>query len=249
LQLIADTRTSSEKYNRFWGWFFSPDAPVELHVTSIGVLYRRSLYWRKWDELRWRWFGSYRHEFGGLKSVQIVLEATRMYVTNGAYLAARSYADSRLAALHLTPTYNSGSDPFDANPVQYLLLKAATRETCQNMTVTAIALKRYELRHHQLPATLADLTPDLLIAIPTDCMDGHPLRYRPNPDGTYLLYSVGLNGVDDGGNPVIKDLPISWYYDGRVNWQDHRAPDWVWPQPATEEQVRAYYQYLADRKY
>jgi hypothetical protein len=32
-------------------------------------------------------------------------------------------------------------------------------------------------------------------------MDGQPLRYRPNPDGTFLLYSVDLDGRDDGGKP------------------------------------------------
>ena len=32
-------------------------------------------------------------------------------------------------------------------------------------------------------------------------MDGQPLRYRRNADGTFLLYSIGENGKDDGGNP------------------------------------------------
>jgi hypothetical protein len=105
------------------------------------------------------------------------------------------------------------------------------------VVVTAIALKRYELRHYQLPATLDQLTPDLLQTVPIDCMDGQPLRYRPNADGTFLLYSVGENGVDDGGNPSLeKGVTSSSYY-----WQNLHALDWVWPQPATPAEVQFFY--------
>jgi hypothetical protein len=30
-------------------------------------------------------------------------------------------------------------------------------------------------------------------------IDGKPLRYRLNSDGTYALYSIGWNQTDDGG--------------------------------------------------
>ena len=115
--------------------------------------------------------------------------------------------------------------------------KAVRIETAQNVVITAIALKRYELRHHQLPATLDELTPDLLKAVPIDCMDGQPLRYRRNADGTFLLYSVGENGKDDGGDPSLeKGVTGSNFY-----WQNDRALDWVWPQPATAEEIQKYY--------
>jgi hypothetical protein len=105
------------------------------------------------------------------------------------------------------------------------------------VVVTAIALKRYELQHHQLPNTLDELIPEFLKSIPTDYMDGQPLRYRRNGDGTFLLYSVGENGLDDGGNPAfLKYVQSSNYY-----WQNSEAIDWVWPQPATSEEIQAYY--------
>jgi hypothetical protein len=84
------------------------------------------------------------------------------------------------------------------------------------------------------------LTPDLLQAVPIDYMDGQPLRYRRNADGTFLLYSVGENGVDDGGNPSLgKSVTSSNYY-----WQNAHALDWVWPQPATEAEVKYFYEHL-----
>jgi hypothetical protein len=130
-----------------------------------------------------------------------------------------------------------------ANALYALLRKAERIEIAQNVVVTAIALKRYELRHQQLPATLDQLMPDLLKTVPVDCMDGEPLRYRPNADGTFLLYSVGENGVDDGGNPSLEGVTSSSFY-----WQNDRALDWVWPQPATEEEIQAYYKKLSSQK-
>ena len=97
--------------------------------------------------------------------------------------------------------------------------------------ITAIALKCYELKHRQLPATLNELTPELLKSIPKDYMDGQPLRYRLNADGTFLLYSFGEDGKDDSGDPRSPDDPKS------PAWQHGR--DWVWPQPATAEEIEA----------
>jgi len=67
------------------------------------------------------------------------------------------------------------------------------------------------------------------------------LRFRLNPDGTFLLYSVGENGKDDGGNPALEQgAESSSFY-----WQNPHALDWVWPQPATAEEIRAYYTKLS----
>jgi hypothetical protein len=38
--------------------------------------------------------------------------------------------------------------------------------------------------------------------VPRDWMNGAPLRYRPNDDGTFTLYSVGMDRKDDGGDPT-----------------------------------------------
>ena len=72
------------------------------------------------------------------------------------------------------------------------------------MTLAALALKRYAGRHGgALPPSLSTLVPELLPEAPTDWMDGQLLRYRPAADGrTFLLYSVGIDGRDDGGDPI-----------------------------------------------
>jgi hypothetical protein len=73
--------------------------------------------------------------------------------------------------------------------------------TLHQMVSAAVALKRYELRHGQLPQSLALLVPEFLAEAPHDFMDGQPLRYRLNGDGSFTLYSVGEDGLDEGGDP------------------------------------------------
>jgi hypothetical protein len=63
-----------------------------------------------------------------------------------------------------------------------------------------VAVERYRLAHDgKWPESLAALMPDLLKEIPNDPFDGKPLRYKKLPDGV-MVYSVGEDGVDDGGN-------------------------------------------------
>jgi hypothetical protein len=63
---------------------------------------------------------------------------------------------------------------------------------------TMFALSEYHRRHDQYPEKLEQLVPDLLPRLPIDYADRKTLRYRRTGD-TYILYSVGVNGVDDGG--------------------------------------------------
>lgn len=69
--------------------------------------------------------------------------------------------------------------------------------------LTMLALREYHRRNGEYPESLDELVPDFLPRLPID--DAHearqPLRYRRTKDGLdYVLYSVGLNGVDDGGS-------------------------------------------------
>lgn len=80
-----------------------------------------------------------------------------------------------------------------------LLSKAAVAESQRRILITAIALKRYHERHGSYPEKLASLVPDFLKEVPADFMDGKPLHYRLTQDDHFILYSVGLGGVDNGG--------------------------------------------------
>ncbi|HTV42564.1 MAG TPA: hypothetical protein VMF08_18510 [Candidatus Sulfotelmatobacter sp.] len=55
---------------------------------------------------------------------------------------------------------------------------------------------------------------------PQDIIDSQPLHYRRTEDGKFLLYSVGWNEIDDGGQEVPSNQ------DGWVT--DFSKGDWVW---------------------
>ena len=63
---------------------------------------------------------------------------------------------------------------------------------------TAIAVRRFGLAHGRYPETLDELVPEYLEAVPVDLFDAKPLRYKKVDEG-FVVYSVGENGVDDGG--------------------------------------------------
>jgi hypothetical protein len=62
-----------------------------------------------------------------------------------------------------------------------------------------VAVERYRLKHRKWPDSLEALKPGLLKDIPLDPFDGKPIRYRKVADGV-VVYSVGYDGNDDGGN-------------------------------------------------
>jgi hypothetical protein len=96
------------------------------------------------------------------------------------------------------------------------LLDLVTMPSCDNtfvvhfscasmrrMTAVALAIRLYELDHSRRPGKLDELAGEgkYLDAIPADpfAKDGLPMLYAPKAE-TPLLYSVGANGRDDGGN-------------------------------------------------
>lgn len=110
------------------------------------------------------------------------------------------------------------------------LRKAAEAECHATMAVAATALKRHRLRHGRWPATLEELVPAFLPETPRDWLGGGLLRYRVETDDTFVLYSVGWDGRDEGGD----SRPAR----GESNWLFH-GQDAVWPRPATPEQLAA----------
>jgi hypothetical protein len=81
-------------------------------------------------------------------------------------------------------------------------------DRCQqyhNNTRIAFALAAYHCDHGRYPAKLDELSPKYIEQIPDDLFSGKPLTYRAEGKG-YLLYSVGQNGIDDGGR-TFEDVP------------------------------------------
>jgi hypothetical protein len=85
------------------------------------------------------------------------------------------------------------------------LRSVAQTETLRQMAITAIAIRRFELNKGFPPQSLAALIPQFITGMPIDYMDGRPLQYRLAPDGRWTLYSVGRDGVDDGGESAPVD--------------------------------------------
>ncbi len=66
--------------------------------------------------------------------------------------------------------------------------------------IAAVAAERYRRRHGRWSADWDELTrAGLLRTVPIDPYDGRPLRLRSVADGL-VVYSVGADGTDDGGN-------------------------------------------------
>jgi hypothetical protein len=119
-----------------------------------------------------------------------------------------------------------------------LLGRAADTEAERRILVTAVALERYRGKHGSYPSALAALAPDYLKTVPMDFMDGQALRYRLRDDGHFLLYSVGLDCADDGGQIVSEARP-GLANSRATDFNALPAGDIVWPFPASMAAVDA----------
>jgi hypothetical protein len=209
-----------------------------------------------WDEasmttrvFMWRYWWSYPDELRSLKGYEVLLNTMQSADTNGSFQNALLNQGTALDRLGISKLSNSFDSLFSGETDFHSMLsesivtlagvarKTMRAEVAKQVTLTAIALKRYQLKHGNYPNDLNSLVPGFVAKVPLDPVDGRPLRYRRNADGTFLLYSVGENGLDDGGNPAFpKYFQSSNYY-----WQNPEALDWVWPQPATEQEIQNYY--------
>jgi hypothetical protein len=105
-------------------------------------------------------------------------------------------------------------------------------QTCYEITRTAIALERFKHRKGQYPASLNALAPEFLPGIPEDPINRAPLVYKRITATRYLLYSLGVNGTDDGG----ASDSISMFGDTAKLVM---APDIVWPQLPEESSTNS----------
>lgn len=186
----------------------------------------------------WRAAWSFNDERNMMEIDQVLIETARQIRTNGFFMDALEERTRRLAALGISRDNwlrekldDSLLALFGEDSLSKGLDRAQAIEIQRQLAITAIAIKRFTLAHHRLPENLDALAPEFLRAVPRDPVDGKPLRYRANPDGAFLLYSVGKNGVDEGGNP----FPASG-----ASKQLQQGRDMVWPRAATPQEVSAY---------
>ncbi len=219
-----------------------PDTPESLWVRGQANL----------KIFLWRYWWSYPDEFRALQGYQVLLGAARLTSTNGSFINARARQATGLAALRLTNLPDEFSALFDtmsSGPDFHSMLSSAivslaptldkvlSAETTRQITIAALALQRFKLALGHFPTHLAELVPAYVTSLPRDPVDGQSLRYRLQTDGKFLLYSVGENGLDDGGNPACADHSS----EKSLNWLARQNLDWVWPQPVARPPTLKYY--------
>jgi len=177
-----------------------------------------------------------------------LIDSARRARTNGNFHESIKAAEAEFKGLGIQDSWKGEEFPNPSGDVDIrtmfsksilslpsFLKKVMNVEVSRQLIVTAIALQRYNLAHGTYPVDLTALVPQFLPNLPSDPVDGKPLRYRPNADGTFLLYSVGEDGEDNSGDPKPAKPESKSFY-----WRNGR--DWVWPQPASPQEVADYYQ-------
>ena len=137
----------------------------------------------------------------------------RQHILNNVAFLHERY-DEHLAILNLPPDQKANAirqykmPPKEReNFIAHLLMPsidkvmfAEIRHQAKCLSAEAgIACERYRLKHGRWPTSLDDLKAFGIPQVPVDPFDGQPLRYRVEDDGV-TIYSVGENGIDDGGD-------------------------------------------------
>jgi hypothetical protein len=134
----------------------------------------------------------------------------------------------------------SGRDPLDT---ESYLNREAYSMALLRVAAVDFALQAYALDHGRPPDSLRELTPDYLPRIPLDNCSGKALIYRRRGD-RYTLYSVGANGVDDGG---VTSRPILSGAQSDVTTRGpHGPPRWMRLRDATVEGLKTLWKAAAD---
>ena len=135
----------------------------------------------------WRYWWSYTDELRYLKGIQVLTDTMRRASTNGMFQSALSDQTAALEALGVSKL-NSSLDSIYSGKTDYhtmlsesvvtlagLSRKVLRVETARQIVITAIALKRFQLKHSGHPVSLNELVPEFVSAVPLDPVDGQPL--------------------------------------------------------------------------
>ena len=101
----------------------------------------------------------------------------------------RSWFQPSISVWGSASLWGSITPPFERTARALALNRAAD---------AAIAVERFRRREGRLPGNLQETVPEFLPSVPIDPFSGDAMRYAALED-EFLVYSVGVNGVDDGG--------------------------------------------------
>lgn len=121
-----------------------------------------------------------------------VLEASRLPPREA--VAAGAAADASVSKL----PRNQYLVPIMARDWERLLAVCLRHQTELAGTRLMLAIEWYRVERGRSPERLAELVPEYLDALPNDPCSGAGFCYQTR-DAAYVLYSVGFDGVDNGG--------------------------------------------------
>lgn len=142
-------------------------------------------------------------------------KAKILLLNKGTVLKNYTHYMDALIAESKKPFVEKKTVPIPSDPINQMLAPAIdnvffnfTRtETGTNLLLAALALRAYKLEHGTYPEDLAMLSPTYLRSVPSDPFGKSALRYKKQGAG-YLLWSIGPDKKDNGGQP-IKQLPTN----------------------------------------
>ncbi len=175
------------------------------HLSSLSTFAGETAWLRLW---------SYDDELRYVQTLQLMLEVPRRARRAQSFISAQAWGAKEYQ--RIWEHDDSGSPRYWLSrllgpALERACAKAARIETQRDLVVTAIALKRFQLRHGRLPPDLKSKVPEYLSQTPKDFM-------------------VNEDGQDDDGDATMpKDRQ------GRPNLINGR--DMVWPMPATAQEA------------
>ncbi len=199
-------------------FFFSHDDEILGNVLGVSTGLPDS-----WNEVKqstqyylWEIFFRSSDQRQLIKEIQNVIESAPDSPRDGPWNNTLDTASNQVKKLIIKDPSRFLSLIFLEN-ITIAMPTAVAAQAQASLTFTAVALRRYQIGHGSFPTALADLIPVYLPKVPVDPVNGLPLRYKLNPSGDFTLYSVGIDGRDDGG--VIS------------NSSPTKSKDILWPLP------------------
>jgi hypothetical protein len=172
----------------------SPEGP-----TGVGALTDR-LFARLFSRIFWRLRRKEEESFKGIMNRWIAAAKQPYYEAAPELELIKKEIDAQrsiLLMLLLHPNPPEACEP------------QAYHETLLDLMQMGLLLEQYKAQNGSYPATLDAIASDLGGSVPVDPFTGEAYRYRPSFD-SFLLYSVGMNLVDDGGKHDWREGDIVW---------------------------------------
>lgn len=198
----------------------------------------------------WNWIlrRSYEDERREMECGQIWIEASSAICAGRAAVPILANANEQFDALYTDKTRHLYFFSASYGDPRVSLRQSVADEAMKRIMIASIALKRFQLKTGSYPASLTELSPQYLASIPLDPMTAAPLKYRVDPVDGYQLYSVGADGTDEGGASMFNPFMLSPSSLDSAYYQP-TGTDWVWPHPATAQEVEAALTILKTPKY